>query len=151
MITRPLDLASKLKPPPRNLDPVFFVNAGLLVFFFTLLGSRFVLTPGFGVDFRLPVVAGANAAAKHATHVIDVNSSGQILTSDGRRTLDRLEEWLVAEAGTTKEPVLLVRGDADVPSSMLAAISSAAQRAGFVMPVIWAAIDSSDPQGQKGR
>ena len=30
MITRPLDLASKLRPEPRNFDWLFFVNAGLL-------------------------------------------------------------------------------------------------------------------------
>ena len=31
MITRPLDLASKMRPEPRNFDWLFYVNAGLLV------------------------------------------------------------------------------------------------------------------------
>jgi biopolymer transport protein ExbD len=151
MIARPLDLASKLRPEPRNFDWLFYVNAGLLVLFFSLFGSRYVLTPGFGVDFRLPNVAGANANAKHATHVISVDSSGQILTNDGRRTIQQLEEWLVAEGRSTKDPVLLVRGDANVRSAVIADISSAAQKAGFVMPVLWAAADPSDNKGQKGR
>ena len=67
MITRPLDLASKLRPPPRNLDMLFLVNGGLLVLFFMLFGSRFVLSPGLGVDFRLPVMAGALANATATT------------------------------------------------------------------------------------
>jgi len=83
MITRPLDLASKLRKAPQNFDALFYVNAGLLVLFFTLFGSRFVLAPGFGVDFRLPVVEGANAGARSPTHVINVARSGNILTNDG--------------------------------------------------------------------
>ena len=54
MITRPLDLASKLRPEPRSLDALFYVNVGVLALFFTMLGSRFVLAPGLGVDFQLP-------------------------------------------------------------------------------------------------
>jgi len=151
MITRPLELASKLRPPPRSMDALFYVNAGLIVLFFALFGSRFVLTPGFGVDFRLPTVAGANESARSATHVISVDSSGQILTNDGNRTMEDLENWLIAEGKGTKDPVLLVRGDMLVPSGTLAAISSAAQKAGFVMPVHWAAGDPTDLKGQKGR
>jgi biopolymer transport protein ExbD len=150
MITRPLDLASKLRPVPRNLDSLFYVNAGLLVLYFSLFGSRFVLTPGFGVEFRLPTVAGANANAKHATHVIDVDSSGKILTSDGIRTMEKLEEWLIGQGQTVKAPLLLVRGDADVRFTVLAEITSAAKKAGFV-EVLLAAADPSDPKGQKGR
>jgi biopolymer transport protein ExbD len=148
MITRPLELASKLRPAPRNLDALFFVNAGLIVLFLSLFGSRFVLAPAFGVDFRLPTVAGANANAKSPTHVIDVDRSGQILTNDGIRTMEQLEQWLAAEGKTTKQPVLLVRGDAEVPTGVALAISSAAQKAGFLMPVLWAAADQADYKGR---
>src|SRR4051812_31791048 len=82
MITRPLDLGSKLRPPPLNFDWLFVANAGLLALFFMVFGSRFVLAPGLGVAFRLPTVAGANAAARPPTHVINVLESGQIFTAD---------------------------------------------------------------------
>lgn len=144
MVTRPLDLASKLRSPPRNFDALFYVNVGALGLFFALFGSRFVLTPGFGVDFRLPAVAGATANERHATHVISVDGSGQILTSDGVRTMAQLEEWLIAEGKRVKEPVLLVRGDERVETVVVAAIATAAQRAGFVLPVIWAASDPAE-------
>src|ERR1044071_3039265 len=131
MITRPLDLASKLRPEPRTLYWLFFVNAGMLVLFFSVLGSRFVLAPGLGVDFRLPEVAGANAHARPPTHVISVMRSGEILTNDGKRTMDTLGPWLKDQAATVSSPLLLVRMDAGSPMSVLTEISSLANRAGF--------------------
>jgi len=150
MITRPLDLASKLRPEPRSFDFLFFVNVGLLGLFFTLFGSRFVLAPGVGVDFRLPAVAGATANAIRATQVITVMSSGQIFTEHGPRRMDELEDWLSRQAQGTSDPKLLVRGDAGVPTSVLAAIASAAKKAGYV-EVLWAAGESPDRTGQGGR
>src|SRR5207248_1917121 len=63
MITRPLDLAAKLRPEPRNFDFLFLVNGGLLVLFFLLFESRFVLAPGLGLDLHLPEVPGARSGA----------------------------------------------------------------------------------------
>jgi biopolymer transport protein ExbD len=146
MITRPLDLASRLRPEPRSFDFLFFVNVGLIGLFFALFGSPFVLAPGLGVDFRLPTVAGANTNAIRATQVITVMSTGQIFTEHGPRQIGELDEWLARHARTTKEPMLLVRGDARVPTSVLASIASAAKKAGFV-EVLWAA---GEPAGQNG-
>ena len=151
MITRPLDLASRLRPEPRSFDALFFVNAGFLVLFFFLFGSRFVLAPGFGVDIRLPTVAGVNANARPPTHVISVLSSGQIFTSDGVCTIAKLEKWLAAHVNEAKDPVLLVRGDGGVPASVIAEISSAARKAGFKEPPLWAAADLTDHHAQEGR
>ncbi|MBI5689152.1 MAG: hypothetical protein HZC55_03570 [Verrucomicrobia bacterium] len=137
MLTRPLELSSRLRPAPRGLAWPFLVNAGLLVLFFSLFGSRFVLAPGLGVDFRLPTVAGANASARPATHVISVINSGQIFTHDGLHKLSELGSWLKREAARTQGPLLLVRAGADVPTSVLAEVASAAREAGFEM--IWAA------------
>jgi hypothetical protein len=82
MIARPLDLASRLRPPPQGMGTLHYVNVGLLVVFFGAFGSRFVLAPGLGVDFQLPQLAGAQAGAAQATDVISVLRSGQILTSE---------------------------------------------------------------------
>ena len=68
MITHPLDLASRLRPPPRNHDVLFFLNGALIMMFFVLFGSRFVLAPGLGVDFRLPEMARAGAAPNGGGH-----------------------------------------------------------------------------------
>ena len=137
MITRPLDLASRLRPEPRSTEALFYVNAGLIVLFFALFGSRFVLAPGLGVDFRLPKLAGANANAKAPTHVISVTNSGQIFASDGLQKMDELTAWLMKQGAATRAPVLLVRIGTNVPTSLAAEIFSSARRAGF--EIIWAA------------
>ena len=148
MITRPLDLASKLRPEPRNFDWLFFVNSGLLVLFFGLFGSRFVLAPGLGVDFRLPAVVGASAAARAPTHVVSVVNSGQIFTSDGLRKLADLNEWRGQNAKGVRSPLLLVRGSSGVPMSVLAEIASAATAAGY--EVLWAASEADLTARPKG-
>jgi biopolymer transport protein ExbD len=150
MITRPLDLASRLRPAPRNFDGLFFVNAGMIVLFFALFGSPFVLAPGLSVEFRLPVAAGANASARAPTHVMSVLATGQIFTSHGARTLEELPAYFVEQAKTAKEPLLLVRGDADVPTSVVATISSAARQAGFV-DVLWAVREPQVSSKGEGR
>lgn len=131
MITRPLDLASKLSPPPRSFDVFFYVNVGLLALFFSVFGSRFVLAPGLGVDFQLPRMAGADDGARQTTHVVSVLQSGQIFAGDGLMNLPQLREWLKAQALTVPHPVLLVRASANVTGSSLTEITSAARQAGF--------------------
>ena len=71
MIARPLDLASRLRPPPQGMGSLHYVNVGLLCLFFSLFGSRFVLAPGLGLDFQLPQLAGAQAGAAQATDAPD--------------------------------------------------------------------------------
>lgn len=145
MITRPLDLASRLRPPPRNFDVWFFVNAGLIVLAFFVLGSRFVLAPGLGVDFQLPEMAGARLDAARTTHDIAMNDAGLIIAEEGSVSLERLGEWLQEEAKKTKDPVLLVRASAGVKSADQAKIVSLARAAGF--RVVWAV---QEPQGRPG-
>lgn len=135
MITRPLDLASKLRPEPKNFDSLFYVNVGLIVLFFTLYGSRFVLAPGLGVDFKIPEMAGAVAGATTADRFISVLPSGQIF-ADGLLNMAQLRAWLAMEAKKLKQPSLLVRAGAGVPLSQVADIASAAREAGFVRVVV---------------
>ena len=147
MITRPLDIASRLQPPPRSLDWLFFVNGGLIVLFFFLFGSRFVLAPGLGVDFRLPEMPGAQASAAVTTHFISVKRGGVIFASgSGAIDLARLKIWLEGEAKTVKTPVLLVRASADVPVSELVDIYTVARAAGFLIQQGAEAVQSVDPE-----
>jgi biopolymer transport protein ExbD len=137
VITRPLDVASKLRPEPRNFDVLFYVNAGLIALFFTLCGSRFILAPGLGVDFQVPVLSGAIAGSATTDRFISVLPSGQIF-ADGLVNMKQLEEWLRAEAKKLRQPSLLVRASADVPIAQLTEIVSAARAAGFTR-VVWGA------------
>lgn len=132
MITRPLDLASKLRPEPRSFHALFFLNAGLIAYFFTLFGSQFVLAPGVKLKFEVPRVAGARAGAVSTTHRITVERSGLIIIEDGPAdNISRLREWLKTAAKETRRPVLLVWADIQVPMGTLTQIWRAAYEAGF--------------------
>jgi biopolymer transport protein ExbD len=115
---------------------------GLLGFFFCVFGSRFVLAPGLGVDFQLPVLAGARAGAAQTTsYVINVLRSGQIFTEDGLVDMGQLRQWLKVRAGRDKGLTLLIRASSGVTLSELVEIQGAARDAGFGR-VLWAAEDS---------
>lgn len=131
MITRPLDLASKLRSEPRNLDALFYVNVGLLAVFFMMFGSRFVLAPGLGVDFKVPELPGAVAEGATTDRFISVLPSGQIF-ADGLLNMPQLRVWLSVEAKKFRQPSLLVRAGEGVTLAQLAEITSAARQAGFV-------------------
>ncbi len=131
MITHPLDLAARLRPPPRNFDALFLVNGALLVLFFFLFGSRFVLAPGLGVNFKLPVMAGAIDGAARSTVVISVPRSNMVLVEDGMLSYAQLRGWLKKRARDEKGLALLVRADRSVPLEDVGAISAMATEAGF--------------------
>jgi biopolymer transport protein ExbD len=137
MIMRPLDLAAKLRPEPRNFDFLFLVNGGLIVLFFFLFGSRFVLAPGLGFDFQLPALPGSALSAAQTTHNIFISRGGMLFVDKGQISLPRLREWLKEQAKETKNPVLLIGSDAAVEASVLSDVMTAANQSGF--RVVWAA------------
>lgn len=137
MITRPLDLASKLRPRPRNFDILFLVNGGLIVLFFMIFGSRFILSPAMRVDGEDPVIPDRHGAASYAgsTATVTVNASKQIFTPMGMVTEERLRRWLADEGRKTPGGRLLLIVDARVPMDLTAKISDAAKQAGFAVYV----------------
>lgn len=133
MITRPLDLASRLRPEPKTFDWLFFVNIGAIGLFFVLFGSRFVLAPGLGVSFQVPTMPGAIAGAAPTTHRISVVRSNLVFVDSlGSIDMKTLRVWLQQEAKKTKQPSLLVLIGAGVPATDFTDIASAAYAAGFV-------------------
>jgi len=71
MITHPLDLQSRLSAPPRDLDALFWVNVGLLLLFFSLLGSRFVLAPGLSMQVGSELILpGSRSTTQGAASVV---------------------------------------------------------------------------------
>lgn len=131
MITRPLDLAARLRPEPRGALALAVANVGLVALFFVLFGSRFVLSPGLGVDFQLPEVPGADAGAVATTHHLSVVSSGQIFAGDGLRDAAQLRPWLEAQARTVATPSLLIQAGRDVSLTVVMEIAGLAHAAGF--------------------
>ncbi len=136
MITRPLDLSSKLRPAPRSMDTLFYVNVALLGLFFVLFGSRFVMSPGIELlrpEFDLPESEGGGGMAINTTAVISVLGPNMVFTGEGRMSFSELEAWLPTQVarGGEQESRLLVRADAQVPASDLLRLSDIATAAGF--------------------
>jgi len=147
MIARPLDLASRLRPVPHGTGALHYVNVGLLGLFFSILGSRFVLAPGLGVDFQLPQLPGAReSAVQTSASVINVLRSGQIFTEDGLVDMSQLRGWLKARASGERRPTLLIRASSGVTLAELVEIQGAAREAGFAK-VLWGAEDRGADRG----
>jgi biopolymer transport protein ExbD len=108
-----------------------------------------VLSPGLGVDFKLPEMPGALANAVTTTSTISVKNSGQIF-ADGLLSMEQLQEWLKIEARKTKHPSLLVRMSAGVPVAVQNSIVSAAREAGFGSNIVLAAEEPA-PEGERSR
>lgn len=132
MITRPLDLAARLRPLSRGWDALFYVNTGLLALFFVLFGSRFVLAPGLAVDFALPSAASAATSAAITDVVIAVPASGMAVVDGAVVDFPRLAAWLAEQgksAGGRRR--LLVQASGALPARDLAAVHTMAAEAGF--------------------
>lgn len=136
MITRPLQLSDKLRPSPRSMDALFYVNAVLLGVFFALFGSRFVLSPGIELlqpDFALPASEGVGGTAVSTMAVISILGPNMVFTAEGRMSFGELGVWLPTQVarGGESDSRLLVRADARVSAEDLMTISDLATKSGF--------------------
>ncbi len=134
MITRPLDLLSKLRPPPRNFDFLFLVNGGLIALFFTLFSSHFVLSPGLrvnGTDLKLTESSGALDNPVATPISISINANGQVWGDTGLIPDAKLNEWLLNQIKRAPGSTLLVIADRSATTGVIMTIKDAAVAAGF--------------------
>lgn len=136
MITKPLNLETHLRPVPRNFDWLFLVNGCMIVLFFMLFGSRFVLAPG--LVMTLPTMKGDTVSLAPASVVVSVPRANMVLFEDSLLTIPQLKARFVEYAKGRKGLSLLVRADREVPTQTLWEIVDAATAAGFA-PVTFAA------------
>jgi biopolymer transport protein ExbD len=145
MITRPLDLVSRLSPPPRDLNAVAWINVGAIVLFFSLLGSRFVLAPGvlIGVGdsgvVELPAVDPASLNNVATSVVVSYRRDNVILFEGGRYTLAELKTPMEAYAKHNPGAVMLVQADRQVSTQALADLGAMARSVGFANIIVLAA------------
>ena len=135
MITRPLELSTRLRPSPKSFDFIFLVNGALIGLFFALFGSRFVLSPGLrvnGRDFRLGSSFAALSGAIPTSVVISVTSSEQIFIENGPvGSTEQLRDWLAAQGKKQPGAALLVQADDSVSQKVINAIVDLASQAGL--------------------
>mgnify|MGYP001606952353 FL=1 len=138
MITRPLKLAAHLRAEPRNFDVLFVVNAGLLALFFTLFGSRFVLSTSLPVDFQVPTMAGGSGRSSSGSRevVITLDTAGLMYVSEGKLSnVGELRAWLKKQSerkpGEKLRPSLQILANARVSLGDFTGLMSEAKLAGF--------------------
>lgn len=148
MITQPFGLEGKLSPRPRDMDALFWVNAGAIVLFFTLLGSRFVLATGERVQLGgtgLPVLN--SAVERAASVVLSYKRDNMVLFEGGIFELRQLREPLEAYVNKHPGAVMLVRVDKQVSVQGLLEVFDLAKSAGFAEVLLAAEPQSADQPG----
>lgn len=137
MITHPLELQSRLSPPSRDLDFFAWVNVAVIVLFFGLLGSRFVLAPGMSIgvggeqNLVLPEISGATESAGPASVVVSYRRDNVILFEGGMYTLPELRKHMESYARLHPGAVMLVRADRQVSVQAFADLCKMAESVGF--------------------
>ena len=129
MITRPLELEARLSPAPRDLDFVAWVNAGVIVLFFSLLGSSFVLPPGLPID--LPYAAGGSERSGASSVVVTYRRDNVILFEGGMYTLTELKKHMESYTKNHTGAVMIVRADRQVSMQQFLDLCEMARAVGF--------------------
>ena len=151
MITRPLDLESRLSRPPRDLDFFAWVNVAIIALFFGLLGSRFVLAPGMpigvgeqGAALDLPLLGASSGGSSTASVVVSYRRDNVILFEGGMYSLVDLRKQMADYA--TKHPgaVLLVRADRQVSMQAFLDLCEMAKAVGFANVLVAAESAETD-------
>lgn len=149
MITQPLELASKLRSAPRDLDVFFWANGALIVLFFSLLGSRFVLAPGMplkvgeGANLELPHIG--TTAQGAASVVVSYRRDEMLLFEGGIHDIRDIRAKFAEYAKAHPGAVLLVRVDKQVSMQGFLALCDLAREVGFANVLVAAepAIDEA--------
>lgn len=132
MKARPFDFEAHLHAKSRRLDVVPFIDACLIVIFFSLFGSSYVFAPG--ITINLPE---SRTAALDALPVYEVLTVGEIEGSerilfDGRiYSLETFEQGLLSAGPDRGETTLLIRMDQAVSVRTLSRVCDIARAAGF--------------------
>lgn len=151
MITRPLELESRLSKPPRDFDVVCWVNVGAIALMFGLLGSRFVLAPGLAVavdgqpaGIELPEVSVGSQGSGAASVVVSYRRDNVLLFEGGMYSLPELRKQMGGYVRTHPGAVLLVRADRQVSMQAFLDLCDMARKEGFASVLVAAEPQAKD-------
>ena len=149
MITRPLELQSRLSAPPRDLDFFAWVSVGAIALLFGLLGSKFVLAPGVPVGVEnnsldLPQVPGAAEGVGQASVVVSYRRDNVLLFEGGMYSLPELRKQMGGYVRTHPGAVLLVRADRQVSMQAFLDLCDMARKEGFASVLVAAEPQAKD-------
>lgn len=132
MIVQPFDFTSRLKQTSVGFEVVAYVDLCLIMVFFALMGSPYVVAPGLTVN--LPTMQAPSADAVPTSRVLTVGEveGRELIIFDNRvQTLETLAQSFAAHPAAAQGEVLLLRLKRDVSVQLLLQINELASRAGF--------------------
>jgi len=115
------------------LETIPLVNVVLLLIFFFIINSSFVLQPGVVVN--LPASSFASGAP-YAAMVVTISQEGMVFFNDERRSLDELGPALAQAAYDHPDTALVIEADERVPNGTIVRIYNMAMSAGVRKVVI---------------
>ncbi len=128
MITRPLNLLSRLKKPSLRFDVVALFDILVIVFGFTLLSSRFIFAPGITID--LPRVAADDLVGVRTDAVLTIGANEMLLFEGSILNYDNFVERLGEHFQGDPDGSLLIRADRRIPMQTLLEVAELARSAG---------------------
>jgi biopolymer transport protein ExbD len=134
MITRPFNFSVHLRSTSARLEATGFIDACLILIFFSVFLSPHILAPGHVIN--LPEASGAALDADVVTSVLTVTGSEMLIFEGRIYSPDSFQKSFAHRAAAGKGGVLLIRADQDVPTSLLAMVLPLARDAGFARVVI---------------
>ncbi len=132
MIVQPFNFTSRLRQTSVGFDAVPFIDACLILIFFSMFGSQFVVAPG--VTVNLPAMQAPAADAIPTSRVLTVGEveGRELIIFDNRvLSLETLENSFAQHPASGPGEVLLLRLQRDVSVQLLVRINELAGKAGF--------------------
>ncbi len=128
MITRPLNLLSRLKKPSLRFDVVALFDIMVVVFGFTLLSSRFIFAPGITID--LPRVAADDLVGIRTDAVLTIGANEMLLFEGAILNFDNFEARLEDYFAGRTDGALLIRADRSISMETLMEVAQLARAVG---------------------
>jgi biopolymer transport protein ExbD len=141
VITRPLDLQSRLSAPPRDADVFFWLNVTVVALFFGLLGARFIQGTGEQVQLDGATQGFAVPQESTVTHapasvVVSYRRDNMVLFEGGIFDLRDLQAPLEKYARLHPGSTLMARVDKAVSAQGLLDLCDLARKAGFAQVLL---------------
>lgn len=134
--TKPVDLLSRIHKDGFTMSPFALFDVLLIALMFTLLSSKFILAPGFGIDLgqtiNLPRAEAGSLQGEFADDdvtVLNLRGRGMIIFEGRIYNEDAFARFM--QTYRPKGPVLLLKADAGMNSQTLLNICALAEKAGF--------------------
>lgn len=131
----PVDTSSKVRRERITLCSAALVDILLIALMFTLLGSKFILAPGFALEFegnKLPTSKSPDAAVVDGDlSVLNAKGNTMIIFDGAIFNTESFAKKMRSHKAGTKGGVLLIKADKNVDTQTLLDICAAARAGGF--------------------